>query len=193
MDDQLKLCTFNVNGLGQKEKRLSVFKRLAKLNSIILLQETHSKPCNEKEWRDEWRGEILFNHGSSNSCGVATLIPPNANCIVKEIDNDKNGRLQIIHITSHESEYILANIYAPVRSKYQEQLTFIHDLKERLAPLADNSLIIGGDFNFYMSKQLDKVDSMSDSNDNTSYRDEIKQLLETYSLVDVYRVLNPFT
>ena len=74
MDNSIKLCSFNVNGLGQKQKRIAVFKRLSKLNCISLLQETHSTPELEKMWIDEWKGNIEFSHGTSNSCRTAIFL-----------------------------------------------------------------------------------------------------------------------
>ena len=191
MGDSLKLCTFNVNGLRQKEKRLSIFKRLAKLKSIILLQETHSTENEEKIWRDEWNGNIEFCHGTSSSCGVAILMPSGSDTHIKKIDNDGNGRILIVQIMSNSTEYIIVNIYAPVRTQEKQQILFIHEVKEKIAPYQDKTLLMGGDYNLYLSQELDKLDSMSNTHDNENYRQELLQLLEIHNMADVFRVLNP--
>ena len=180
MADHIKLCTFNVNGLGQDCKRQSIFKRLSKQNSIVLLQETHSTPHIEKKWRDEWHGQIEFSHFTSSSAGVAILLPPSLDITIKHIDKDNNGRLLLVHITYNNTEYIVVNVYAPVRSKQKDQLDFIQILKEKLSIFTDQTLLVGGDFNFYMSQQLDKIDAISNTNDNELYREEILHMLDTH-------------
>ncbi len=37
------------------------------------MQETHSKPEDEKFWINQWGDKILFDHGSTRSAGVAVL------------------------------------------------------------------------------------------------------------------------
>ncbi len=69
------LLSFNVNGLGQEVKIKSIFEKLKKLNCISYLQETFSQRINENKWKKEWEGKIIFNHGTSNSEGVAILFP----------------------------------------------------------------------------------------------------------------------
>ena len=191
MVENLRLCTFNVNGLGQENKRIAVFKRLLKLKCIVFLQETHSTYATEKLWKDEWGGNIEFNHFTSNSSGVAILFPPDMNYSTSYIDKDEAGRLLILKISIDDKEYVLANIYAPVRSQPKEQLNFISILKDKLAIVENETCLLGGDFNFYMSKELDKLESMSNSNDNEPYRQEVIQLLETHNMVDIYRILHP--
>ena len=60
----LDLITKNVNGIGTKSKRLSVFCWLKEsmkcTNKFTLLQETHSSVENENEWMDEYGSNILF-------------------------------------------------------------------------------------------------------------------------------------
>ena len=193
MAETLKLCTFNVNGLRQKDKRLSIFKRLYNLKSIILLQETHSTENVEQMWRDDWKGDIEFCHGTSSSCGVAILTPQGLDIHVQKIDEDTNGRMLIVKIVLNTIEYIIVNIYAPVRKQETQQIEFIHEVKEKITPFINETLLMGGDYNFYMSRDLDKLDAMSNTHDNELYRQEILQILDTHGMVDVFRVLNPQT
>ena len=37
---------------------------------LVILQETHSSDTDAKLWEREWDGDILLNHGTSNSRGV---------------------------------------------------------------------------------------------------------------------------
>lgn len=72
----LKLNSFNCRGLGNKQKRRSVFQWLNQYYSgITFLQETHTVDAAVKAWISDWKGQIEFSHGSINSKGVAILFP----------------------------------------------------------------------------------------------------------------------
>ena len=193
MDENLNFITFNVNGLGQKQKRQSVFRRLLKYKSVILLQETHSTSDVEKQWRDEWGGIIEFSHGTSNSKGIAILFPPGLDFTITSIDRDDDGRILILKVSIERKEFTIVNVYAPVQSQPKQQLEFINILKQKIEALNCETCLFGGDFNFYISPELDKLDSMSISNNNESYRQEIIQMLDTLDMVDAYRILYPHT
>ena len=61
MPDQVKICTFNANGLRNKTKRLAIFDWLNnKNNNIVLLQETHSNIEYETEWKRDLRNFDLY-------------------------------------------------------------------------------------------------------------------------------------
>ena len=129
----LKIYSFNVRGIGDQLKRRTVFRDLKKkyTNAIFLLQETHSSPNTEQNWKLEWNGEIYFNHGTSNSCGVATLISPGLDINIKFLEKDDHGRiLALIIQTNDENDIAIYNIYAPVRSKVQEQLATLNFIKD---------------------------------------------------------------
>ena len=71
----LSVGSFNCNGMGNPKKRDLVLNWLkGKKEDIILLQETHSSAQTEAAWRTAWEGDIIFNHGSTNSTGTAILV-----------------------------------------------------------------------------------------------------------------------
>ncbi len=53
------------------------------------------------------------------------------------------------------------------------------------------SIVVAGDFNFYLDPKMDKSDSMSYKYDNYSYRTEIKSMLDIFNLADTWRAFNP--
>lgn len=56
-----RLGSFNLNGARDDVKRASLFSLInAKRLNVIFLQETHSTPDNEAEWKRELRGEVFF-------------------------------------------------------------------------------------------------------------------------------------
>ena len=83
MTSNFNIFTWNVNGMGGYKKRRKVFNWLIKRsssNSIFMLQETHSTTLVEQKWRNQWRGKMLFSHGTSNSTGVLICITEDLDC-----------------------------------------------------------------------------------------------------------------
>ena len=93
-------------------------------NGIILLQETHCTTKYHETWRREGDGEIYFSDGSSNSRGVAILLPKGLDYKVKDHTTDTIGRWQTLIIEIDQQEFFIINNYAPVKSKVEEQLAF---------------------------------------------------------------------
>ncbi len=187
----MKLVSFNTNGLNQESKRKNVFNKLIKLNSILLLQETHSEKIKENKWKTECNSKIYFSHGLSNARGVCIVIPNILEHTVEEKITDSNGRILIIKIKIKNNSYVICNLYAPTQREKENQLLFIKQVKELLAPFEHENIIIGGDLNFYMDPKLDKSDKIINKYDNLIYRNEVKSLINTMSLLDPWRILNP--
>ena len=81
----MKLCTFNVNGLGNAIKRKAIFKRIRR--------EAHTTPKVQNMWAKEWEGSLIMSHGSSNSRGVAILFKKGLEFKVNQQFIDANGRI----------------------------------------------------------------------------------------------------
>ena len=112
MTETLKICTFNVNGLGDWVKRKAIFQSLRdKKIDLCLMQKTHS--TYQTHLLCEWGGEIHFGHGTSNSCGVAILIRRGLDTQILEKIIDPSGRYIIMKMKIEESELILGNLYMP--------------------------------------------------------------------------------
>ena len=69
------------------------------------------------QWENEWDGEILFSHGSPNSCGRAILIRNNTNYSVLSTTQDPLGRFITLKIQIDGKAYVLVNIYVPTKDK----------------------------------------------------------------------------
>ena len=79
------------------------------------------------------------------------------------------------------------NIYAP--NDLQQQLAFLRNLNNFLITNVDiGNLIVGGDWNV----TLEAVDKKGGSQwKPTSYRNQLISMMKEFSLIDVYRNLNP--
>ena len=156
----VKLSTYNCRGIGNGSKRHAVFNWLKHFHKgITLIQETHSVEKYESDWEKEWKGDIYFNHGTSKSCGVATLIPSGLELEVNNIKKDKEGRILILDMILESERIILGNVYFPTKDHPKEQLQMLLNLRAMLGEFKENdcNLVIGGDFNICQDPLVDKV------------------------------------
>ena len=156
--DKLRILSFNVKGLGDKLKREKIFNfTKQKVNEgIILLQETHSSREKCDSWSKEFDGNCFFNHGTSNSKGVAILLTLDQDYKVLKYEHYGEGRLQILSIELEDQKYLIVNVYNPNTEK--EQVAFLSKLNDALRNFPDifeHNIIIGGDFNFIADILLD--------------------------------------
>ena len=69
-----KLISLNAPGVHSFEKRKALFGWLiVQEANICPLQETYSTKEVENIWKEQWRGEVYFSHGSEHSRGVLIL------------------------------------------------------------------------------------------------------------------------
>ena len=59
----------------------------------------------------EFKGQLDFYHGKTNSCGVLIAFYGNVNVVVKNQFNDDNGRILILEVRIDDTEYLLVTIY----------------------------------------------------------------------------------
>ncbi len=78
-------------------------------------------------------GEIYFNHGTSQSAGVAILFPQNLDFELSG-KNAINGKLLLTDIKIDNTTYVLWNIYGPTREHKTDQNHFIKSLKDTVIP-----------------------------------------------------------
>jgi exonuclease III len=179
--------TFNVRGLRNKTKRNRLFSHFKKnMNGIIFLQETHSVPGDHAVWSKEWSGSIYLNSGTSQSRGVAVLIPDKMEHTIQKILQDEYGKYILLEGVFNSYELALCNIYAPTADKQREQLDFLDSILPLINEYADK-MILAGDFNTYMS-DLDKHGEIKKASE---YSSRIKTIIEEVNMCDIYRVLNP--
>ena len=185
----LRFNSFNARGLRDSKKRRVIFHWLkSTYKGICLLQETHCTVDQEEKWRREWGGHIEFCHGSSRSKGVAVLFPPRLDVKVDK-KKEGNGHLVVLDVSLKEQHYLLMNVYAPTKDKEQEQISLLEKIAEILEENQDKSVIIGGDLNTYLNPDLDKQGGSTTAISN--YAVLLNSLMEEYSLIDIYRAINP--
>ena len=143
---EILINSFNSRGLRDKTKRQQIFHWLkTSYFGITFLQETHSIETDENTWKSEWGGKIFYSNGTSNSRGVAILIPDSLAIDIKIISEckDQTGRILVIDCKIEGLPLTLVNIYAPTRDRLAQQITFLAELRDILQNLASKNLIIG--------------------------------------------------
>ena len=134
----------------KRVKMFECFKNKIGHTGLLFLQEAHSSIDTEKQCNDEFKGQLYFSHGKTNS------FYSNINVVVKnQFDND-HGRILILEVTIDDTEYLLLNVYNA--STEQEQLKALQNLSvmlENFYSFCSNNVIIAGNFNLFFSKMLE--------------------------------------
>ena len=137
-------------------KIFEYFRNKVAPNGILFLQETYSSVETEKQWNDEFKGQLYFSHDKTNSCGTLTRFYGNINVVVKKLLNDKNGRILILEVTIDGTEYILVNICnVNIERHLLETLQNLSILFENFDNFYDKNVILARNFNFFFKKKLE--------------------------------------
>ena len=191
--NNLRIGSFNTNGIRQKQKRSAIFQWLATLNrNILFLQETHSSRDIEIQWKSELcNKQLFFSHGTTAARRVCIALSDNIDVKIIEEISDDCGRFLLLHIEICNCEMVLANIYAPTKDKKQEQLAFMQSLRSTLTKFLDKPIILGGDFNTCLDPNVDKSGGVVE--EQSPAAKTLIDVCKEFSLFDIYRFLNPQT
>ena len=185
-----KLISLNARGIRSFEKRKAVLGWLLKQKiDLCFLPETYSTKEVENIWKKQWKGQMLFSHGSEHSRGVLILIKNNLEFELISVRSDEEGRFIFLEAFVQDQKFLFVNIYAP--NKLSEQTLFFGQIKDEL----DNSgidddcrIIIGGDFNVILDPDLDGFGGKPKLKESAK---QIGNICLLCNLVDIWRVRNP--
>ena len=107
-----------------------------------------------------------------------------------ETEEDQFGRFLWLKVLINGQAFGLLNIYAP--NTETEQLTFFDKIRSLLEAKRDKNVhfIIGGDFNMVRNFSKDKRGGQQKSRPRVVQ--QIENILEEFSLVDIWRAKNPW-
>lgn len=131
-------------------------------------------------------GTVIFCHGSKDSCGVCLLIKPSLAVNIHKECIDAYGRFIILDIEINNVIFTLSGVYGPII----DTPAFYTDRFDKMDNFLCESIIMAGDFNLVFSLGLDKTGGQAKT--NFKARDECLSLMSVYSLIDIWRDLNPF-
>ena len=188
MAENLNFTSINIRGLGGKQKSKSVLNWLqSNSKGVTFLQETHSDENLANKWRNYWKGSIYCAHGNTNSKGVAILFHPSMSHELLDKQDDKNGRYLIIRVKILEEIFVFANCYLPTKNNEREQCAVLREVIDVLNNFANDTLIIGGDFNVTLNPFLEKSGGKIDANESKQFRLEMNALLLSFKVEDIIR------
>ena len=186
---KFRILGFNCNSIGKNPKRQKVLHFLSKKNpDFLVVTDTRISKEIENTVNAEWEGHCIFNSFSSNSRGVAISIKKNNIAIVKDVFKDNQGNLLGILKEYEEKKILLEGIYGP----NEDTPTFFSDLAfKKIEQWEPEFSIFLGDFNVTLNPSLDNKNYVTDNNPQA--RIALKDKMEEYNLIDIFRELNPDT
>lgn len=193
-----ELLSLNVRGLNEEKKRRSIFRWIKQLSvDVCLLQETYSTPEVENLWKNEWRGRIVYSHGTNHARGVAILIKPDLDIDIENIFCDDSGRIIILSAKIQNTDCNIINIYSPNDEKSQcHFFRFVRKVMKTFKNKEtdnDKPVIMGGDFNYIIEPSKDRKGGAQIQNSKT--RSEMTKVINSlklqWNLQDIWRVKNP--
>ena len=178
--------SYNVRGLSDKTKRNEVFCWLKQKNAAIYyLSETHSTLECEQIWKDEWSGEIIFSHFSSQARGTAILFKKDLPILIHASHADSLGRCVILDVEINGFRLTLCSVYAP----NNDDPNFFLSLSEQIEKYPNDNRIIAGDFNLILDIDLDKRGGTRQT--HAQALAVLKNYMEETELVDIWRFQHP--
>ena len=166
---ELKIISWNVNGIRTRIKNKDVNPVLEKEADILLFQETKtSYEKMDKKFLDKCGYEYYFLKGeSARTGGLATF-------------------------TLNYENFSLIHVYAPVgtgtKAKLNEKIDYLNNLLSFAGLAKDKDVIIAGDFNI-----AHKEEDISDVDTKVTFTDEEREILnklESFGFVDAFRSSN---
>ena len=155
----LDFVSSNVKGLQDRDKRIKRFeylKNCVSSNGFVMLQETCSSLNVEKKWAEEFKGQLFFSHGKTNSCGEAIDYAGNKPCSLISQIKDNRGHLLVLEVKIDSEIIILINIYnANTESEQLSTLTQLNDMLINVKNINNKNMILGGDFNMHFYSKLE--------------------------------------
>ena len=160
-DIEFEVVSYNVNEIGDDRKRRKIFNFLKKQTSnkaVIFMQEIHSTKATDKCFEYQWRGKMLFSHGTSNGTEVCICFRYNPEHKVIKVISDAEGRYIVANMVIQGSPYVLVNCYAP--NTETGPIKTFQDIANHLSDLdadPECNYIFGGEWNLSFDTTLDSI------------------------------------
>ena len=116
MANKINFISSNVKRLQSTNKRLKLikyFKDKIVSNGFLFLRETNSTVNDEVKWKDDFKGEVFYSHGKSNSCGILICFIGSKKNFIRNKLSDNDGRILILDADIDDENFILINLYSP--------------------------------------------------------------------------------
>jgi exonuclease III len=183
----LIIKSFNVNGLGNFSKRQEIFHFLHKKGGdIYFLIDTRFSDHVENKIKEEWGSNVIFSSFSSQSRGVAIFFKKNLCVEILNQSTDPSGNMLSVLVNFDDNKILFTALYGPNEDNPEFYKEKLFSLIDQWQP---DFAVYGGDWNLVMDQNLDTKNYLHENNKNA--KNEVKNKMEYYSLIDVWRELNP--
>ena len=109
MANKISFISNNVKGFPSTSKRLKLIKYLKDRivsHGFLCFQETHSTVNDEIKWKDDFKGEVFYSHGKSNSCGVLICFIGSKRLFIRNKLSDNDGCILILDVGIDDKNFI---------------------------------------------------------------------------------------
>ena len=186
--NNLNFVSNNVKGLQGRDKKIKLFKYLKNCissNGLVFLQETHSSLNVEKKWADEFKGQLFFSHGKTNSCGVAIGYVGNKPCSLIIQIKDNHRRLLVLEV---KIDFEILILIANTESEQLSTLTQLNDMLINVKNIKNKNIVLRGDFNMHFDSKLEATGGKPVLKKQSIAK--MVELLENFDLCDIWRIRN---
>ena len=179
----LRIMSYNVQGLQSSEKRMDVFDYLKDKNyDIYCLQDTHFTDENEYQIIDKWgNSNSIFSNFKSNARGVAILFNNNLDYKIQQKIIDNNGNFIILNLDIQNQHLTLINLYGP----NVDNPEFFKKISSYIDDIGNTDIIICGDYNCVINPELDYYNYKGIN--NAKARNEVLNLINEKFLIDAFK------
>ena len=186
MAEGFNIGTLNVRGAikhNELRKKIISCVKLYDLN-ILMIQETHVNNLRFKYDIDRiFDCQSFWSFGSNDSRGVAILVMNNFEYKINKFENDNEGRLVKVEISSNSGDLNIVSVYAPNDGATRK--TFFRNIDNFI--IGRSPTIIGGDFNCVENLKLDKIGG--NPSNGTAGSVQLNSIKQSYNLIDPFRTL----
>ena len=186
LDEDVKLTSWNVNSLGDRQKTRNILNKLNREPSnIICLVDTRTSTETEHIYQQATKHKLYFNSLRSDARGITILVKDT--CPITDITQEIviQGNLTKLNFTHKEEKWTIAALYAP----NTKNLEFFHTLFEAELDPNTQHILYAGDWNVSLSQELDTSGYIHEN--NTQNRDLVKNKMTELQLRDIWRDRNP--
>jgi exonuclease III len=168
-------CTWNVRGLGQKNKCDELLSEIINIKPyVLLLQETklHEIPNHKaKTFLPNHLNNFAYKPSVGSAGGI--LNAASNNCFnIKSTTHHQFALTTIITSTSNNQEIMVTNVYAP--TDHDQKLPFLQEI-QTIQPPSNTPWILLGDFNL-MWNSTDKNNPSFRQDEADAFNDAIHNL-----------------
>jgi exonuclease III len=186
INERIKIVNQNVQGLKGRGKRRKVLSWAKKKRfDVLTIQEAHIEDCDIDDWKEDWKGQLVYSSGSNRSRGVAILIEENVEHTIHNEQHDEEGRWIILDITIKGKRVTLGTYYGP----NEDNPNHLVDLFEKINEMENEDIIITGDFNLVLNVNIDKHGGQKKT--NSKCQKYLLEQMENHNLSDIWRIKNP--